>query len=366
MSFLLEFEPSQDLDALRVIAIRRRLSFPAIGPGLIDPLIYQSLGWLSINMGVPEHSQDRRVRHVEIDARSAGQRIDNFLMSHLKKVPRSLVYRLMRTGQVRINGKRCKPFAKLKLNDVVRIPPVSNPQGSRRAVPDHVVDQIASFIDQETDDYLVINKPSGVAVHGGSGIEYGVIEAMKQARPDAFLELGHRLDRFTSGCLVLAKSRDALTRLHRQLRERSVTKRYLALLSGRLPEDQVVVDFPLRKISGQSGDHRVVVDIENGKPSLSVFRRLEASRRATYAEIDILTGRTHQIRAHARAIGHPLVGDSKYALSESAQAPSTDEKAGSFYLHCAHIHVPAENDSDELLVHINLPDTFAEAMDRLI
>ncbi len=338
--------------------------FPAARAGQIDPLIYQSLGWLSINMGTEQKSQGRRVRHVEIGSQSAGQRIDNFLMSELKKIPRSLVYRLMRTGQVRINGKRCKPFDKLKLNDRVRIPPVATPSQSQIRVPDAIVAQLSDAIELETKDYLVINKPAGLAVHGGSGVAYGVIEALKQARPGEFIELGHRLDRQTSGCLVLARSRNALTALHRQLRERTVTKRYLTLLSGRLPEDQVVVDFPLRKIAATSSDHRVVVDPEHGKPARSVFRRLEASRRATYAEVEIMTGRTHQIRVHAQAIGHPLVGDDKYSLDENRKRD--DKSASTFFLHCSHIQVPADGDIDELMVHVNLPEAFTESMNRLI
>ncbi len=304
------------------------------------------------------------VRYLEVDNNSAGQRLDNFLLRELKPAPRQLIYRLVRTGQVRVNKKRCKPFQKLNLNDVVRLPPVKAHSVSEGNVPQAAIDQIRDCIEQTHRHYLLINKPAGLAVHAGSGIAYGVIELLRRMMPDEYLELAHRLDRETSGCLLVARSREALLHIQDSIRDRSATKQYMALLSGRLPEDRVVVEMPLRKIRESTQEHRVVVDPEAGKPATSIFRRLEANRKVTYSEVEILTGRMHQIRVHASAIGHPLLGDHKY-LSESTTNKLNRSLKG-FFLHCSVMRIPGSEALDEIDVQLNLPDAFRQTMDQLL
>lgn len=251
------------------------------------------------------------VRIETVDRHHDGQRIDNFLTARLKGLPRSLIYRLIRTGQVRINGKRCKAASRLSEGDLVRIPPARIREGADAVIADRTLQQIRDSILHQDDDVLVINKPSGMAVHAGSGLPWGVIDVLRRIIPGEFLELAHRLDRETSGCLVLARSGRALEHLSTQFREGQVDKRYLCLMDGLLREDRVDVDAPLARI--QAGNNRKVVVDAAGKLSLTRFHRLESYRDSTYAEAQLFTGRTHQIRVHAQHIGQPLAGDSKYA-----------------------------------------------------
>jgi len=258
-----------------------------------------------------------RVETVEVPEDRDGQRIDNFLTTRLKGVPKSLIYRLLRTGQVRINGKRAKPDHRVAAGDAVRIPPVRTAERADPGVPPTgQTARIEAAILSEDRDFLVIDKPSGVASHGGSGISFGVIELLRTARPrESALELAHRLDRDTSGVLVLAKKRSALTALQAEIRAGRVEKRYLALLAGKLPQQRLNVDAPLRKSVLQGGERMVRID-EEGKPSRSRFSEVERYAAATLAEIAIETGRTHQIRVHSAHIGHPVAGDEKYGDRE--------------------------------------------------
>jgi 23S rRNA pseudouridine955/2504/2580 synthase len=260
------------------------------------------------------------VETVEVPEDRAGQRIDNFLTARLKGVPKSHVYRLLRTGQVRVNGKRAKPDRRLEPGDTVRIPPVRIAERSDPgAPPAGQTAQVEASILAEDRDFLVIDKPAGVASHGGSGISFGAIELLRRARPRDALELVHRLDRDTSGVLVLAKKRSALTALQAEIRAGRVEKRYLALLEGSLPQQSLAVDVPLRKSVLQGGERMVRVD-DDGKPSRSRFREVERFPAATLAEIAIETGRTHQIRVHSAHIGHPVAGDEKYGDREFNRA----------------------------------------------
>ena len=258
-----------------------------------------------------------RVETVEVPEDRDGQRIDNFLTTRLKGVPKSLIYRLLRTGQVRINGKRAKPDHRVAAGDAVRIPPVRTAERAEPGVPPTgQTARIEAAILSEDRDFLVIDKPSGIASHGGSGISFGVIELLRSARPrESALELVHRLDRDTSGVLVLAKKRSALTALQAEIRAGRVEKRYLALLAGKLPQQRLTVDAPLRKSVLQGGERMVRID-EEGKPSRSRFSEVERYAAATLAEIAIETGRTHQIRVHSAHIGHPVAGDEKYGDRE--------------------------------------------------
>jgi 23S rRNA pseudouridine955/2504/2580 synthase len=253
-----------------------------------------------------------KARQQEIDADTAGQRLDNFLLGTLKGVPRSHVYRLIRSGQVRVNSGRVNPRHRLKAGDLVRVPPVaSRPVTPPSAAPDTLA-WLADRVIYEDSRILVIDKPAGLAVHGGSSVSLGCIEALRLLRPEAKdLELAHRLDRGTSGVLLLAKRRSALRVLHELLREGLVRKQYLALVKGRWPEAKTEVDAPLviRRVSGEA---RVKVDPE-GKPAQSSFRVLERyGKTASLLEVAIATGRTHQIRVHANHVGHPVAGDDRY------------------------------------------------------
>jgi 23S rRNA pseudouridine955/2504/2580 synthase len=257
------------------------------------------------------------VQRLHISPAQAGQRIDNFLLRHLKGVPKSRIYRLLRKGEVRVNKGRIKPEYRLKTGDQVRIPPVRVSDSAPPAAPDGwTMEALADAVLYEDERLLVINKPAGMAVHGGSGQRYGVIEALRCLRPEApYLELVHRLDRDTSGCLMIAKRRSELRMLHELLRQGGVDKHYLLLAQGDWSRGPHRVSAPLRKNLLRSGERVVRVD-ENGKPALTHFRFLESYGGASLMEADLRTGRTHQIRVHAAHAGHPLAGDEKYGDTE--------------------------------------------------
>jgi 23S rRNA pseudouridine955/2504/2580 synthase len=251
------------------------------------------------------------VRIVEIGPERDGQRVDNALMTMLKGVPRSLVYRILRTGQVRINGKRAKPDTRLALGDMLRIPPVRVAEREENEAPSGMVRSVADAVIFEDKHFLVIDKPVGIAAHGGSGVSHGAIELLRAARPNEHLELVHRLDRDTSGVLVLARSRSGLTGLQALIRENTVTKQYLCLMTGTPRKAKFDVNAPLLKSVMHGGERLVRVD-DAGKPSLTYFKELEQYPNARLMQATLGTGRTHQIRVHAQYAGHPLAGDPKY------------------------------------------------------
>lgn len=254
------------------------------------------------------------VQFIEIDAEREGQRIDNFLISILKGVPKSMIYRLLRKGEVRVNKKRIKPEYKLQNEDVLRLPPIRVSEKSAEPfVNTQRAQELEKFVLFEDSHLLVLNKPSGIAVHGGSGLSYGVIEALRSIRPQAkFLELVHRLDRDTSGCLMIAKRRSALRSLHEQIRNKTVDKRYLALVAGTWPKSRKVVHAPLLKNTLRSGE-RVVRVADDGKPSETRYFVKQRYQGATLVEALPITGRTHQIRVHCQFAGHCIAGDPKYS-----------------------------------------------------
>lgn len=255
------------------------------------------------------------VRIETVDSDHDGQRVDNFLSAQLKGLPRSLIYRLIRTGQVRINGKRCKPSNRIAEGDQVRIPPARLDNRGPADISERVLDQVRDCILHHDDDTLVVNKPSGMAVHAGSGLPWGMIDVLRRIYPDQYLELVHRLDRETSGCLLLARNGPSLQNLSSQFREGTANKRYLCLLNGKLPEAVVEVDVPLARV--QAGQRRQVEVAADGKQAFTRFHLLQVFPGASYAEAELLTGRTHQIRVHALHLGMPLAGDQKYADRES-------------------------------------------------
>lgn len=277
---------------------------------------------------------ERRVQYLEIDGEQAGQRIDNFLLRICKGVPKSHIYRLLRSGQVRVNKGRIDQLYRLVEGDIVRIPPIDWQERVEHKVPG------AEFpILFEDAHLLVINKPAGVAVHGGSGVSYGVIEQLRVARPDAsFLELVHRLDRDTSGILLLAKKRSALVNVHEQIRENKPDKRYLALVSGVWKNKRQHIKLPLFKYSTSDGERRVRVQ-EDGVSAHTIFNLLHQYGEFALLEAELKTGRTHQIRVHLSESGFPIVGDDKYGdFALNRRLSKASETHGAFTRMFLHAH----------------------------
>lgn len=268
-------------------------------------------------MNTEERATAPKVEQVEITEENNDQRLDNFLITRLKGVPKSRIYRLVRKGEVRVNKGRVDVNYRLISGDIVRIPPVRVAERTPESfVTQSLKDWLQNGVLFEDDGFIVINKPAGYAVHGGSGINSGIIEGLRLIRPDArFLELVHRLDKDTSGCLLIAKKRSALKRLHTLFREDQIHKTYLALLVGQWTKKQQWVNKPLQKNTAQGGERMVVISAA-GKTAETLFRRLKLFAHATLVEASPKTGRTHQIRVHAASLGHPIVGDERYGHDE--------------------------------------------------
>ena len=318
----------------------------------------------------PPSAAKTAVRTVTVPADREGQRLDNFLLGQLKGAPRSLVYKLVRSGQVRINGGRAKAERKLEAGDEIRIPPVNlNETGESTPPPAGFLQRMEQAIVFEDARLLVINKPTGVASHGGSGISHGAIETMRALRPQQSLELVHRLDRDTSGLLILAKKRSALTELQALMREdtdddRAIAKHYLTLLVGRMPDGVMSVDAPLHVGLRQGGERHVQINA-GGKPSLSHFRVLERRGGHSYCEVRIETGRTHQIRVHAQHIGHPVAGDDKYGDADVNKRLREQIGLKRLFLHAASLEFALDGGKAPYLLNAPLADDLREALDRL-
>ncbi|MEM1114511.1 MAG: RluA family pseudouridine synthase [Pseudomonadota bacterium] len=258
-------------------------------------------------------SRPRPSQHT-VGPEGEGQRLDNYLIKLFKGVPKTRLYKALRKGEIRVNKGRVKADYRLCVGDVLRLPPLRQAAKAEepRQVPQRWAQDIASRVVYEDEGLLVIDKPSGLAVHGGSGLSFGLIESLRQLRPhDRYLELVHRLDRDTSGLILIARKRAVLTELHRLLREDQVDKRYIALVLGNWPQRRSLVDAPLEKNVLSSGERMVRV-MSSGRRSKTEFSVLERLRGATLVEAKPITGRTHQIRVHARHVGCPLIGDEKY------------------------------------------------------
>ncbi len=279
------------------------------------------------------------VRYLEVDADYAGQRLDNFLTRELKGVPRSRLYRGLRKGEIRVNKRRVKADYRLVSGDRVRIPPLTQPApGAATRIPRYWQSELSARTVYEDDGLLVIDKPAGLAVHGGSGLDFGLIECLRALREkDHYLELVHRLDRDTSGLIMVARKPAVLRALHQQLRGDRVGKRYLALAIGRWPRGLKRVEAPLAKNVLSSGE-RVVRVSREGKPSVTEFSVLERFPEATLLEARPVTGRTHQIRVHALHAGCPLLGDDKYA-SDTARSLAARIGLKRLFLHAAGLSI---------------------------
>lgn len=308
-----------------------------------------------------------RVRFITIDGEDAGQRIDNFLLRTLKGVPKSHLYRLMRKGEIRVNKKRIKPVYKLLVDDVVRIAPIrvsEKPEAVSTGL--NIVANLEKQILFEDDRLIVINKPSGMAVHGGSGLSFGLIEALRSLRPDArMLELVHRLDRDTSGCLVVAKKRSALRHLHEQLRNKKVQKFYHALVKGHWPTKLTRVTEGLRKNDLKSGERVVITDNINGKESETRYRVLERYRGATLVRAFPVTGRTHQIRVHCQVSGHSIAMDAKYG-HESFDAEMKSKGLKRLFLHAASIEFTHPGTQERIKIEAPLEPTLEKLLTKLV
>ena len=308
-----------------------------------------------------------KVRFVEIAPERAGQRIDNFLITTLKGVPKSRVYRMLRKGEVRVNKGRVKATYRLVAGDSVRIPPVRVAEAGDTIAPsDRVLARIESSILLEEKGFLVLNKPSGIAVHGGSGLSYGVIEALRASRPDApYLELVHRLDRDTSGCLVIAKRRSVLREMHRLLREEDgMEKHYLALIKGTWQGGERRVTAALRKNTLRSGERVVVVDPVEGKQALSLFRPVTRYQNATLVDVTLKTGRTHQIRVHAQSLGQPIAGDDKYG-DDAFSGQLRKQGLKRLFLHAHTLAFRLPGIDDEIRVTAPLSDELKTVLNTL-
>ncbi len=312
-----------------------------------------------------EHPEPRTgVQHIEVSPDEAGQRLDNYLQRHLSGIPKSRLYRVIRKGEVRVNGKRAGPETRLNAADRVRVPPLrlSPAPDPGRPSPD-LVARISSAIVHEDPRLLVIDKPAGIAVHGGSGVSFGIIEALRAARPEEYLELAHRLDRDTSGILIVARRGAALRTLHELLREEGFEKRYLTLVRGQWDLGQKRIDAPLRTDTRVGGERTVRVAAA-GKPSASVFRPVQFfGRTATLMEVTLETGRTHQIRVHAEHAGHPVAGDEKYGDEEFNRAMRA------LGLHRMFLHASSVSfrwpEGGEFSINTPLPPELAQVLDRL-
>lgn len=300
------------------------------------------------------------VRFIQIDDDQAGQRIDNFLLSQLKGVPRNKIYQIVRKGEVRVNKGRIKAHYKIQAGDEIRIPPVRVAHRQDNIISKYIIRQLLDAIIYEDEAMLAINKPSGMAVHGGSGVKSGVIEALRIARPEAkFLELVHRLDKNTSGCLLIAKKRSALRYLQDRFRQHKVQKKYLALVKGNVKNKSFHVALALKKNVLANGEKIVVVH-NDGKHAISDFNVIESGKIASLYDVLIKTGRTHQIRVHAKSLGHPVAGDEKYGDDEfNKQMKSYGLKR--MFLHAAKLSLKTPQGK---ILHLNAP--LEEALEKVL
>ena len=304
------------------------------------------------------------VYFIEVDHTQVDQRLDNFLLKTLKTVPKTRVYRIIRKGEVRVNKKRCKPEYKLKIGDIVRVPPVRIDQthDAENYIAPALIESIEKTILFENKHLILINKPSGLAVHSGSGINFGVIDIMRRLRPDTEIELAHRLDRDTSGCLLLAKHRQSLLAMQRCFLDNSLTKTYLAVVKGRWSQNKKEITESLKKVTLPNGERRVLVD-PAGQSALTKVVDCLQKKDCSVLTIQLMTGRTHQIRVHCQSQGHELIGDTKYG---DVDFNKTMKKKGfkRLMLHASRLELPRTEFSDEIVINAGMPDVFNQLINQ--
>ena len=303
--------------------------------------------------------------NITVRPEQAGRRIDNFLLAHLKTIPKSRIYQMLRRGEVRANGGRIKPDYRLQPGDDIRIPPVfEQARADPGKPPERLVKTIRSCVIYEDERVVVVNKPPGLVVHAGSGSAFGVIELLRELyQPEQTLHLVHRLDKQTSGCLLLAKDMIVLRRVNLALKNGEVKKEYDALLQGRLREENIRVNTPLQRHRNRHGDGRVRTD-ESGKSAMSRFSTVRVFRNATLVKVSTATGRTHQIRVHAGSIGHPVAGDGKYGDREfNREMRAFGLKR--MFLHAGKFSVPVLKQTGEYQFSAPLQADLEEILKRL-
>jgi 23S rRNA pseudouridine955/2504/2580 synthase len=298
------------------------------------------------------------VTFVEIDHTQVEQRLDNFLLKTLKSVPKTRVYRIIRKGEVRVNKKRCKPEYKLKMGDIVRVPPVRIDQthDAESYIAPDLIRSVEKAILFENKHLVIINKPSGLAVHSGSGINFGVIDIMRRLRPDTEIELAHRLDRDTSGCLLLAKHRQSLLAMQRCFLDNSLSKTYIAVVKGSWSQSRKEIAVSLKKVTLSNGERRVLVD-PAGQTALTQI--LESRQISDYSilTIQLMTGRTHQIRVHCQSQGHEIIGDTKYG-DISFNKVMKKKGVKRLMLHASRLELPRSEFSEEIVINADIPNIF--------
>ena len=308
----------------------------------------------------------QKARFVTINEGSAGQRIDNYLMREIKDVPRSYIYRILRKGEVRVNKKRVKQLYKLKVEDVVRIPPVFLPdKGAPASVPRSLLERLKKSIIEEDENLIFINKPSGLAVHGGSGIKYGLIESFRQLRPElTFVELVHRLDKDTSGIVMLAKNRKSLLALHDMMKHGGIDKYYQTLIKGQWQGGSRHIINSLERKQGRKQKVRVVSSSE-GKEAESIFTPMQVYQEQTLLKVQLLTGRMHQIRTQLSELDHPVLGDNQYGDFSLNRVLKKRLGLKRLFLHAYHLRFTLTNSGKQYSIEIPLADELLEVVERI-
>jgi len=298
------------------------------------------------------------VEIIEITSAQVNQRVDNFLLKTLKNIPRTRIYRIIRKGEVRVNKKRIKPDYKLKIGDLLRVPPlrIDDSKTVEKVILDRHLQNLESAILFENKHLMVIDKPAGLAVHSGSGVDFGVIDIMRKLRTGSEMELVHRLDRDTSGCLLLAKHRQSLLTMQNCVQNNSLMKFYQAVVKGRWPDGLTEINHRLKKMHLPNGERRVFVDA-SGQKALTRIVNIQAGDRFSQLGIQLISGRTHQIRVHCQAEGHELAGDNKYGDRDFNRAM---KKCGMkrLMLHASRLELPATDYNEEIVINAPLPDAF--------
>lgn len=306
------------------------------------------------------------VKIISIDTHHAERRIDNYLLNYLKGVPKSLLYRLIRQGQIRVNKKRIKTDYRLKAGDEIRLPPISLDRKEDLARPSQsLIETLEKAVLYEDERLIVLNKPAGLAVHGGSGVSCGLIEALRKIwSGERYLELAHRLDRDTSGCIIIAKKPKILRELHQLLREGKIKKQYIALTLGHWPKEHNRVDISLEKNVLSSGERKVKASDE-GKRSLTIFHVVKRFSHCELVEIDLQTGRMHQIRAHAQLSGHPIAGDDKYGDRAFNRMMQKSYHLKRLFLHSQEVSFQLPDEKDVLTLKAPLGSALVELISCL-